>query len=639
MANGLTSGHGHPWLCVRHAPRGARWLGVAVLALPAVVVIATDIGLRGERVLAWGPREALTYAVAVLESCLVWGVLLHVAAHRRGAAPWVAALAFILLMTLAFGMQRYFYGQYATYLNVDATLFGTALSKSLVSQLKAQTRSLFRAALLPLSLSLLLVALARWAVRPRGRWARMTPWLAPVMVVLAGLVPCSFRTVQASTPDVIWFHAVGGLLRALGRGGPPHVEPGLRRPEYVPTLSPAVPAARNVLLVLTEGVRFDAVCVEPDPECIRTPFTNRAAPGRLPLLQLRANASTTAIALGVIWSGLRPTETRDAIHTAPLLFDFAHAAGYDTAYLSSQHMMFASSEAFVRDLPVSHRCGGADLDPRADIDMGADDALLTARAIHDLGELAEPWFAVVQYSSTHFPYRVSPDLQPFRPASESKAPEDTPAFMNHYRNAVVLQDRTIGDLIEALRAQAAGQRTVIFYTSDHGEAFREHGQLGHTGSVFEEEIHVPAWIDAPPGTLTAEQRASIAGAKNQLVWQVDMAPTLLDLLGLWNLPELARYRGRMMGHSLLGPERTTEVIPLTNCTYLWGCAFRNWGVMRGPMKVEAREWDFAWHCWNVIADPLEQRDLGARACGELAGAAEAIFGELPKNAPPLDGEP
>ena len=66
--------------------------------------------------------------------------------------------------------------------------------------------------------------------------------------------------------------------------------------------------------------------------------------------------------------------------------------------------MFADSEAFVRDLPVSHRCSATDLDPNADIDLGADDALIDARASDELGQLREPWFAVVHYSSTHFPY-------------------------------------------------------------------------------------------------------------------------------------------------------------------------------------------------------------------------------------------
>jgi hypothetical protein len=93
----------------------------------------------------------------------------------------------------------------------------------------------------------------------------------------------------------------------------------------------------------------------------------------------------------------------------------------------------------------------------------------------------------------------------------------------------------------------------------------------------------------------------------------------------------------MIGHSLLRGERTTSAVPLTNCTELWGCAFRNWGVMSGRKKLEAREWDFDWHCWDVLADPLERSDLGPAACGRLAEAAGMWFHGLPRNAPEPSG--
>ena len=103
----------------------------------------------------------------------------------------------------------------------------------------------------------------------------------------------------------------------------------------------------------------------------------------------------------------------------------------------------------------------------------------------------------------------------------------------------------------------------------------------------------------PPGTLTDVERAALVSAKSEPVWHLDLPPTVLDLLGLWSLPETARFRAKMVGTSLLRKERTHAEVPLTNCSELWGCAFRNWGLMRGALKLEAREWDFDWHCWNV----------------------------------------
>jgi glucan phosphoethanolaminetransferase (alkaline phosphatase superfamily) len=604
-----------------------------LLVIPAVLATSSDLVRRRGRLGDWSASDRFCYALTVVESIVVWGALLLLASRRRGIVRWLAAPAFIVLGALALGGERYFYDQFDTYLNADAVLFAAAFPASVHGQIGTHVTGVLWALSVPLVYLLTLAIVARKWLRPAYRSSRFTTYAAPLVLALACLIPCSFRTVQAATPDVIWFNALGGLAKRLVRGSPPHVEPGIRQPPYMPALSSAAPARRNVLFILTESVRFDAVCSEPGSECPYTPFTHRALPDRFSFLQLRSNSSTTAVSFGVLLSGLAPTASREAIHTAPLVFDFAHAAGFDTAYWTSQHMMFAHSEAFVHDLPVSHRCGATDLDPDADIDMGADDALLTARVKKELPLLREPWFAIVHYSSTHFPYRIVDGDMPFQPASDSKSPSDNAELVNYYRNAVYAQDRTIADLVATLRASPAGARAVVLFTSDHGEAFREHGQLAHTSSVLEEEVHVPGWVDAPPGTLTDPERAALASAKNEPTWHLDLPPTVLDLLGLWSSPETARYRSKMVGSSLLRRERTHAEIPLTNCTELWGCPFRNWGLMQGMLKLEAREWDFDWHCWNVGTDPHEEHDLGRLACGSLATSAEKLLGGLPKSAP------
>jgi len=422
-------------------------------------------------------------------------------------------------------------------------------------------------------------------------------------------------------------------LASLGTGAVGRVS--VRRSPRLPPMTAKAPKTRNVLLVLTESVRFDSVCVDYRADCKLTPFTNRLTESRFPLLQARSISSTTAISIGVLWSGLLPTQMTEAIRSAPMLFDFARAGGYDTAYWSSQSNMFTGSAAFFSALPLTKRCSGSDLGVVPD-DAGADDTLVTERAKRELPKLREPWLAVVQYANTHYPYRVRGE-EPFQPALEDKTAERTAHFKNHYQNAVYAQDRTIAELLGSLRGSPAGARTVVIYTSDHGEAFREHGQLGHTTSVFEEELHVPTWIDAPPDVLAAGEREALTAARESLVWHLDFAPTLLDLLGLWDAPGVAPARQRMVGTSLLRPKRTSAILPLTNCAEIWGCSFRNWGVARGTLKLESREFDADWHCWDLARDPHEQHDLGTESCAELKTAAESFFGRLPREAPEMRG--
>ena len=230
-------------------------------------------------------------------------------------------------------------------------------------------------------------------------------------------------------------------------------------------------------------------------------------------------------------------------------------------------------------------------------------------------------------------------MQPFQPCTTSKAPEENEQFFNYYRNAVYTQDKTIAALVTGVRHLEAGQRTVILFTSDHGEAFREHGQMGHTNSLFEEEVHVPAWIDAPPSVLTSQERAGLEALRSQPTWHLDIAPTVLDLLGLLGLPELQRYTANMTGVSLTRGIANRGTIAMTNCTQLWGCAFNNWGMMQGFAKVEARPWDADWHCWDVQTDPNESRPTHSTNCDELSRRSLTLFGALPKDAPEMLEEP
>ncbi len=624
---------------VRRAVRARRRLAWAVLLAPGLGVVGIDFALRGDRILEFPAKYYGSYAAAAFESCVLWGLLLYASSRRRGAWRHATAALFVALAGVVVGGQIYFHRQYSIYLNLDATLFGASVTESLFSQIAADGFHFVTSMGLPSLFAAALVAIARRVVRPRRTPGSLVARaLAPLAVLAAGLIPCSYRSLQGSTPDIIYLHAVTGLGKVLlGVQGNYQIRPTRRTPEAVPSARPSPPVSRNVLFVLTESVRADLGCSDPSAPCEAMPRTHAALPHRLPLLQMRATSSTTAIQLAVLWGGVEPIESRERLHSAPLVFDYAHAAGLDTAYLSAHHLLFANARLFVQDLPTKHQCGATDLDPLADIDMGARDDLLTERAKRDLPTLREPFFAVVHYSNTHVPYLVDPADAPFQPAKNAKGPEDNEAYRNYYKNAVHRQDKTIAELLAFVRSQPFGARTAVVFTSDHGEAFREHGQLGHTSSVLDEEIHVPFWIDAPAGVLTDAERSHLAAARTRPSFHTDVTPTLLDLLGLWDAAPLRPLLRRLVGSSLLREAPPERAHVLTNCTGIWGCAFRSWGVMRGARKLEAREWDADFHCYDLSRDPLEKTDLGPARCPDLLEEATRHFGGPPTAVPRVAG--
>lgn len=85
-------------------------------------------------------------------------------------------------------------------------------------------------------------------------------------------------------------------------------------------------------------------------------------------------------------------------------------------------------------------------------------------------------------------------------------------------------DRLFGNLLDTLQKGGSLDNTIVAFTSDHGEAFGEHGLYFHGDQLFEEQIHVPLIIGAP-GKVSA---ASVA----YTVSQFSLYPTLLKLAGI-----------------------------------------------------------------------------------------------------------
>jgi len=617
---------------LRRLARQRRLLAPWLLLAATAVVLGMDFSRRSARLASLDSWHRIYYLGSLLEGVLVWSVLLHAAARRRGAWRWLAATLFVIAFTFTVGGQTYFYSQYNAYLNLDVSLFASNFKDSVANQLLADYGNYLRAKLPPLCVALALVWTARRWLRPKKLRTRITGYLAPLLLIASFFIPVQHRHLQAAPPDVLYLNAVGGLLGTqLGFTEQSNqMRPRARQSLPVPPLQPAITPKRNVLFVILESVRADATCLGYEPDCRRTEATNQLFPERIAFPQMRSMDSTTAVSLAVLWSGLGPTESRDNLHTWPLIFDYAHAAGFDTAFWTSQNMLFGNARLWVKNLGVRKFCSATDLEPTSDLDMGAPEGLLADRVIREFGSLHEPFLAVVQLSNVHYPYYLDPSgPQPFQPSSTSKAPEDNPYFKNFYQNAVYQQDQHLAKMLAYVRSTEAGKRTVIVYTSDHAEAFREHNQMGHTFSIFDEEIHVPAWIDAPKGTLSDSESKTLRSKQGEYVYHIDLAPTILDLMGVGQDPGIARYTARMFGHSLLRPGLSDQPLLMTNCAGVWSCAFENWGIMQKNLKVESRAWDYGWKCHDVARDPFELQNFELSDCGDLAKLAELAYGRLP----------
>jgi arylsulfatase A-like enzyme/Tfp pilus assembly protein PilF len=104
-----------------------------------------------------------------------------------------------------------------------------------------------------------------------------------------------------------------------------------------------------------------------------------------------------------------------------------------------------------------------------------------------------------------------------------------------YDGEIAYMDEHVGKLLAKLEELKVQDRTIIVMTGDHGESLGEHKEITHAMFVYNTTQHVPLLIRLP--------NASGRSIKD-LVQHIDLAPTILDLLGIKAFPE-------MQGKSLL----------------------------------------------------------------------------------------
>jgi arylsulfatase A-like enzyme len=111
----------------------------------------------------------------------------------------------------------------------------------------------------------------------------------------------------------------------------------------------------------------------------------------------------------------------------------------------------------------------------------------------------------------------APDVESLIPA------EHQDWIRRSYDAAVASADAYVGAVLDKLEELGIQDRTVVVFTSDHGEELLDHGMLGHGFALYEEHVRVPLLL-AGPG-IPAGRRV------DQPVSNRHVAPTLARLAG------------------------------------------------------------------------------------------------------------
>ncbi len=102
--------------------------------------------------------------------------------------------------------------------------------------------------------------------------------------------------------------------------------------------------------------------------------------------------------------------------------------------------------------------------------------------------------------------------------------------MRQYFEKIVSVDRSVGELQEMLKERGLAENTVIIFLSDHGT---HHGERHFVGKwrPYDESLRIPFIIYDP------RNKAQKGVTVDEMVLNIDVAPTLLDLAGI-KIPEV-----------------------------------------------------------------------------------------------------
>jgi arylsulfatase A-like enzyme len=273
-----------------------------------------------------------------------------------------------------------------------------------------------------------------------------------------------------------------------------------------------------------------------------------------------------------------------------------------------------------------------------------------------------PSFVLVNLLEAHSPFHHVPEAQRFGVADPIGVGERThqaqmlgPDALDYPRPGEVEQarrlhaagirfvDSLVGDLVAGLEERGRLDRTLLVVTSDHGEAFGEHGFHGHMVGLHAETLHVPLVMRHPSleAGRVVEEVVSLRSVHPTLVGFATGTATPGSLLAE---PESVAWSEQRRPLQVLSDWKSEGESDASRLSHIDGRALR---VRRGDLvllrETPAAGGEPRFSFYDLAQDPTEAHDLWpdpraqellplleAHAAKAVAGAEDADpSGDLP----------
>jgi arylsulfatase A-like enzyme len=150
-------------------------------------------------------------------------------------------------------------------------------------------------------------------------------------------------------------------------------------------------------------------------------------------------------------------------------------------------------------------------------------------------------------------------IQAVREGKLRPSEEDLANAMAMYDEGLHWTDADLAPLFEYLEKKGLSDRTILVFNSDHGEEFDEHGIISHGQTYYDGVVRTPLVIAAPGIPRPGREETG-------LVQNIDIAPTLLDMVGV---DRPGGWSGRSLEAALTGSEEASPGPRTAFCEGAW----------------------------------------------------------------------
>ena len=357
---------------------------------------------------------------------------------------------------------------------------------------------------------------------------------------------------------------------------------------HVPQEIPFERKRWNVLIITLDAVRADHLSLY-GYERPTSPYLEEFAKSALVFEQAWSPSNFTSLSLFSMFTGLYPSaflEGETIIGTESMtLAGQLYAAGYITEAVVDFHPPLPHVYGGFRYIDDSLGLRAANAVRNRSTGSTARDVTRLARqAVKRLSHLDKPFLLWVHYSEPHAEYLPHPGF------------EFGDGLVDRYDGEIAYADQAVRLVMNRVIQTERLADTIVVVTSDHGEAFGEHGTFTHGQTLYQEELHVPFLLYLP----TADGKGVRHGRVEAPMDLTDLTPTLLDALGI--APKHPMHGESLLPHVLTGtPLRTPEAFAETRLPHA-----RLQALRRGNDKIILDHLIGTSMRFDLAADPFER---------------------------------